>query len=297
MPRPKLNPASGRPWFRVKAVAEGEADVYIYDEIGDSWWGDSTSAKDFVDQLKALGPVAQINLHINSPGGSVFDGVAIYNTLRANPASVTTYVDGYAASIASIVALAGDRIVMPANTMLMIHNPWSLAIGDANEMRSVADSLDKIREAMVSTYLGRTTKDETELLAAMDAETWLTAADAAEWGFADEVTEPLQAAALSRFDFAALGFRHAPAASAAIPPDAAEPVAVGRTLSTENEGKLTDARDLIDQVLSSVDGGSDDGGGDGGDGATSDSLRDPTADSARTVDRAEVAAMLRSAFD
>lgn len=209
--------AAGRPWYEIKAATMSgdgaSAEIYIFDEIGDSWWGESTSAADFVSELKALGDVTNIALHLNSPGGSVFDGVAIHNALSQHRAKVTTYVDGYAASIASIIALAGDEVVMAENAMMMIHNPWSYAIGDSQEMRKVADALDKIREAMLTTYMRHTDKTEEDILAALDAETWLTAADCVEWGFADTIAEAMPVAASTRFDFAALGLTPPPVAT------------------------------------------------------------------------------------
>lgn len=288
MPLPRFEKPSGRPWYEIRALSADEAEIYIYEEIGESWYSESKSAKQFLDELRALGPVTQINLHINSPGGSVFDGVAIYNSLRNHAASVTTYVDGYAASIASIVALAGNTVIMPSNSMLMIHSPWSIAIGNAAEMRQVAESLDKIREAMLTTYMARSTKSEGELIAALDAETWLTAADAQEWGFADEITAPLQAAALGRFDISAFGYRHIPAALAEPPEDDSVPVAVGRTLSAENESKIISARDYLNEVLDSADSS---GGGDSSTGAD-ETAEGSSGDSASTMESERLAALI-----
>lgn len=212
--------ALGRPWFEIKAAStssDGDhADIYIFDEIGDSWWSETTSASDFVRQLRDLGDVATIDLHLNSPGGSIFDGVAIYNLLVQHKAKVTTYVDGHAASIASVIALAGDEVVMAENAMMMIHNPLVGICGyyNANELLDLAGDLDKIRQAMMTTYLRATSRSEEELVAALDAETWLTAAEAVEWGFADRVNEPVAMAALARFDFGALGL-HPPTGPAA----------------------------------------------------------------------------------
>ena len=265
--RPLARPGAGtrpagpkaRRWYEIKALGTNEAEIYIYDEIGDSWWSDSVSAKDFRDELAALGDVTAIALRINSPGGSYFDAVTIYNALVRHPATVTVYVDGWAASAASVVAMAEDRIVMPANTMMMIHNPIFLMYDamNARDLRQAADALDKIGEAMTTTYAQRCTKTSAELLAALDAETWLTAADAADWGFCDVEADPLaDDGALARFDVAALGFRNAPKAAGRKP----VPVAVGRTLNADNEQSLKDAVALIEQaetliedVISSVD--------------------------------------------
>src|SRR5512143_723318 len=122
-------PPSDRPWYEVKLAAEGEGEILIYDLIGSDWYGDGSSAKGMADALKALGDIARLDIRINSPGGSAWDGIAIYNVLRRHPAAKTVYVDGVALSAASLVAMAGDRIIMPQNAMMMIHDPWSWAIG------------------------------------------------------------------------------------------------------------------------------------------------------------------------
>lgn len=131
-------------YLTVKQEAKnGSAEMYIDGDIVTDEWEDSdTSAAGFRDALKSLGDVKNINLHINSPGGSVFEGIAIYNMLKQNPAHVNVYVDGLAASIASVIAMSGDAIFMPSNAMMMIHNPWTMAVGNAEELRKQADGLD-----------------------------------------------------------------------------------------------------------------------------------------------------------
>jgi ATP-dependent Clp endopeptidase proteolytic subunit ClpP len=191
-----------RSWFTAKAGADSSADVAIYDEIG--MWG--VSARDFRDALKELGQVEQINLSINSPGGSVFDGIAIHNMLARHKAKVTVHIDGVAASIASVIAMAGDEIVMPQNAMMMIHNPAGVVVGQSKDMRDMAEALDKIRDAIVSSYARRTKMQSEEINALLDAETWLTAGEAVEMGFADRTTEPVQMAA--SFDLSK--FKHPP---------------------------------------------------------------------------------------
>lgn len=213
-----------RAWYEIRNAAADEAEVLIYDQIGESFWSEGVTAKAFAEDLKAITAPA-IALRINSPGGSVFDGLAIYNALERHPAKVTTYVDGLAASIASVIALAGERVVMAANALYMIHNPYTVAIGDAAEMRKTADTLDKIRDTMLGTYRSRTSMSEDELVAAMDAETWYTAEEALAAGFADAVTEPAQRAAAA-FDLSR--FRNVPAtlnvaATAATTPAPANP--------------------------------------------------------------------------
>jgi len=174
------------------------ASMFIDGEIVTDEWEDSdTSAAGFRDALKSLGDVKTINLHINSPGGSVFEGIAIYNMLKQNLADINVYVDGLAASIASVIAMSGDTIFMPSNSMLMIHNPWTMAIGNANELRKQADDLDQITKSSVQTYLAKAGDklDEDTLKQLMDDETWLTAQEAVDYGLADEVLEANKAAA------------------------------------------------------------------------------------------------------
>ena len=179
-------------------VKNTTAEMFIDGEIVTDEWEDSdTSAAGFRDALKSLGDVKDINLHINSPGGSVFEGIAIYNMLKQNSAHINVYVDGLAASIASVIAMSGDTIFMPSNAMMMIHNPWTMAIGNANELRKQADDLDHIAQASVQTYLAKAGDklNEDTLQDLLDNETWLTAQEAVDYGLADEVLEPNKAAA------------------------------------------------------------------------------------------------------
>lgn len=177
----------------------------------DEYYDTDTSAAGFRDALKDLGDVKTINLHINSPGGSVFEGIAIYNMLKQNKAHVNIYVDGLAASIASVIAMSGDAIFMPSNSMLMIHNPWTMAVGNASELRKQADDLDKITESSIQTYLNQAGDklDEETLRQLMDDETWLTAKEAVDYGLATEVIEANKAAASISKNFAQR-YRHVP---------------------------------------------------------------------------------------
>lgn len=171
-------------------AGNNEADLFIDGEIvSDEWYESDTSAAGFRDSLKQLGDVDTINLHINSPGGSVFEGIAIYNMLKNNPAQINVYVDALAASIASVIAMSGDNIFMPSNSMLMIHNPWTMAMGNANDLRKQADDLDRIGELSVTTYLDKSggNLDADTLHQLMDDETWLTAQEAVDYGLATEV--------------------------------------------------------------------------------------------------------------
>ena len=185
----------GKTWYEIRAaVSGGVADLFIFDEIG--IWG--ISAQDFArafNEAMARKPAA-LHIHMNSPGGIVSDGVAIYNTIRRAEVPKTTFVEGWAASIAALIALAGDRVLIAENAMMMIHNPHGLVIGEASRMRKMAQVLDTIRDTLVVTFVRKTGEDDATIKAAMDAETWYTAAEAVEFGLADEVTEEAEAVAL-----------------------------------------------------------------------------------------------------
>jgi ATP-dependent Clp protease, protease subunit len=163
-----------RRWYEFRAQAKGAAEIVIYDEIG----AFGIPAKAFLDELKALGPVAELTLRINSPGGSVFDGVAIYNALERHGAAITVWIDGLAASIASMIAMAGDEVVMPENAMLVLHDPSGMVMGTAQDMRATADALDKMKAGMVAAYRAKSGRDDAEIEALMAAETWLSAQEA-----------------------------------------------------------------------------------------------------------------------
>nr|WP_049940963.1 ClpP-like prohead protease/major capsid protein fusion protein [[Enterobacter] lignolyticus] len=175
----------------MQASADNEADIYIYDEIG--YWG--VTARQFVNDLKALGDVTHINLHINSPGGDVFDGIAIFNALKHHGAAITVHIDGLAASMASVIAMVGNPVIMPENTMMMIHKPWGFAGGDANDMRDYADLLDKVESVLIPAYADKTGKSTEDIAAMLEDETWMDGAECLALGFADQVTPSLQAMA------------------------------------------------------------------------------------------------------
>ena len=174
----------------------------IYDEIG----AYGVSAKGFLTELGALPEGTPVDLRLNSPGGSVFDAVAIHNALKRHEGTVTVWIDGIAASAASYVAMAGDEIVMPENAFLMIHDPSGLVTGTAEDMRAMAEALGKVKSSLVQGYAAKSGRTPEEVSALMSAETWLDAADALARGFADRVIEPVRIAA--RFDIAR--FRNAP---------------------------------------------------------------------------------------
>lgn len=185
--RPRLNATlrdGRRDWYRITNNA-GSADVYLFDEVG--YWG--TSAQQFVDELKAI-TAPTINLHVNSPGGEVFDGLAIYNTLKAHPAHVHAQVHGLAASAASFIIQAADRITVARNAVIMIHDAAGLAIGDSRVMRELADLLDKLSDNCADIYAQRAGGTVAEWRERMLAETWYTGSEAVAAGLADEMTDP-----------------------------------------------------------------------------------------------------------
>jgi ATP-dependent Clp protease protease subunit len=198
--------AAGSQWFAIKNATEESADIYLYDFIGDSWVGTDASA--VVAQLNAL-KTKKINLRINSPGGYVFEGFAIYNALVRHTAEVTTYVDGLAASIASVIALAGKKVVIAENAMMMIHDPWVMVAGDSAELRKQADILDQMKESIINTYVTRTGLDRMKIAQMMSDETWFTAQQAIDQKFADEIAVGMKAAAF--FDLEQFGYVRAPA--------------------------------------------------------------------------------------
>lgn len=167
-----------------------EADITIYGDITSMEWFESDmSAHTLRSDLDAMGAVDHINVHINSYGGEVAEGLAIFNSLKNHPAKVTTYCDGFACSIASVIFMAGDERVMNNASLLMIHNAWSGVTGNADDMRKAADDLDIITQQIKNAYLAKIDVSEDELSALMDAESWITPADAVAMGFATSVTE------------------------------------------------------------------------------------------------------------
>lgn len=167
------------------------AEIVIYSDIGQSFWGDSISAKDFHEMLSKIPEtVNEITLRLNSPGGDVFDGIAIYNRLKQHKAKVTVYVDGYAASIASIIMLAGDEVIMSEGALVMIHKPWTGKWGNAADFEQVINLLDDIEEQMIGIYQRKTKLDRNEIRQMLLAETWFNADQALEKGFVTKKMAP-----------------------------------------------------------------------------------------------------------
>lgn len=175
---------TGREWFRLEnKVRENTADVWLYDVIG-GW--DGVTASDFVLALADL-KADSITVHVNSPGGDVFDGIAIYNAIRNHPADVTVRIEGFAASAASFIAMAGDQIVIERNAQMMIHDASGLAWGNAATMREMADLLDKCSDNIADIYSQRTGRDVSAWREDMRAETWYSADEALSAGLVDEI--------------------------------------------------------------------------------------------------------------
>lgn len=191
MAKTPIDSVPGNSWYKINARDGGIAEITIFDEIG----GRGITARQFAQDLSAFRDISLIKLYIHSPGGDVFEGMAIYNLIRNHPARVEVEVLGLAASMASVIAMAGDTVIMPENAMMMIHRPWGIQGGDADSMRRYADLLDQVEDNLVSSYTNKTGKTADEIKTMLAAETWLTGAEAVEQGFADQLAQPLQMAA------------------------------------------------------------------------------------------------------
>jgi ATP-dependent protease ClpP protease subunit len=179
-----------RKWYALSQTTDGETELSIYDEIG----GFGVRAKDFISDLREL-KGQHVHLRINSPGGSVTDGTAIFNALRRHEGGLTVHVDALGASMASVLAMAGAPTLIADNAMLMIHNPWTVSMGGSDELRRTADILDKLKASIRRAYTGKTGLNEDEVQTLMDDETWLDATEAVALGFADAIEEGVAAAA------------------------------------------------------------------------------------------------------
>lgn len=223
-----------QPWYSIRAHARAASDsapksaeVYIFGDIGESWWEETVTARQFVKDFAAI-EATDITVRINSYGGSVPDGTAIYNAIKRHPGHVTVSIEAAAYSIASLIAMAGDSVEMADNALLMIHAPWGRVVGNSTDMRDMADTLDKYAHAMSSSYVAKSGKSQEDILALLldGQDHWFSAQEAFEAGFVDSIVNAIPiaasaaipAAALSRYPSAA--GRHpvsqpaAPAASA-----------------------------------------------------------------------------------
>lgn len=264
-----------RAWFRMetKAAEPSVAEFHIIDLIGswyDEMWRDwgvdpGVTAKKFIDELSKLtDAVTTIRVHINSPGGDVFAALNIANALREQQASkgrtVETVVDGLAASAASIIAMAGSKITMADNALMMIHNPWTWSAGEAKDFRKTADDLDTIRTSIVATYKWHSQLSDQEIAALMDAETWMDADEAIKQGFATDKVEGLRAAAaLDRRASSILSIpeKFSDRVKALLTPEASAPQPASADevlrLCTEASLDLSFARTLIDAKVTDAD--------------------------------------------
>lgn len=191
-------------WFEIINKAD-KAEIWIYEQIGEDWWtGEGTTAKGFQKELAGI-KSSQIDLHINSPGGEVFDGITIYNLIKQHPATVTTYIDGLAASIASVIALAGDKVIMAENAQFMIHNPMGglMFFGTEDvldeEYVKLKSALSAVKGSILNAYAKKTGRESDELSAWMKAETWMSSGQAMEYGFVDDITDKMDLAACTKF--------------------------------------------------------------------------------------------------
>jgi len=188
-------------WYNIKNLSESSTEVVIYDEIG-AWGVDS---KSFIEEVKQIS-TENILLRINSPGGSVIDGLSIHDAIKRMPQNVTAQIEGLAASIASIIALGANQVTMSENSLFMIHNVWGGETGGAKDMRKAADLMDKMGDRLVNIYVSKTGLDESTIRNWMDEETWFTADEAFEAGFINSVEKPIALAA--KYDVQKLNYKN-----------------------------------------------------------------------------------------
>lgn len=188
--------------YRIEAAGDSST-IYLYDVIGYDWWtGGGVTAKQFARDLAAV-KSETIHLRVNSPGGDVFEGRAMVAALQAHPGRVVAHIDGLAASAASFLVMHADEIEITDGAFMMIHNGWTMALGDRHAMLETAALLEKIDASIVDDYLKRAKVDRETLAAWMDAETWFTAASAVDEGFADRIAEPVKGASASAWNLEA----------------------------------------------------------------------------------------------
>lgn len=178
-------------FWKLKQSAENQEtlELYIYSTVESDgfWWASETSARHFKDELSKHPDAKEITVYINSLGGAVMEGIAIYNQLKRHPAHVTVQIDGFACSIASVIAMAGDKVIMPKNTVMMVHNAWTIAVGNSRELHKAADDLEVINQASRQAYLDKAGDklSEEKLTELLDGETYLTAEQCMEYGLID----------------------------------------------------------------------------------------------------------------
>jgi len=261
--------------FKAKTDDPATGELMLYGDISsyESWWSDVVTPKQFKEDLDALGDITNLNVYINSSGGDVFAGQAIRSMLKRHNSYKTGYVDGLAASIASVILTACDKVIMPSNAMQMVHKCWTWSVGNADDMRKMAEDMDKIDQSIVASYQEKTGLSKEEIIDIMKAETWMTAEEAVEMGFADEIEGSKDIAAslqdgflilnghkmdLSRFKKLPEGLKNFTRSQEKDPVGQLLSAAnalqdAGRTLSTANEQRITQSRDLLNEVLSQLD--------------------------------------------
>nr|DAK10713.1 MAG TPA: Putative ATP dependent Clp protease [Bacteriophage sp.] len=176
-------------WNVMKNDEEKSAELILYGSIGSDEYWDDISDKAFKQDIENLGDVENITLYINSPGGSVFSAVAIANTLKNHKAKITANIDGLAASAATIITSACDTVRMPKNALFMVHNPITFAYGNNQDMQKTLEMLNKVKNSIIETYLNKAKTDKETLSELMDNETWMSAEEAKEYGFVDEILD------------------------------------------------------------------------------------------------------------
>jgi ATP-dependent Clp endopeptidase proteolytic subunit ClpP len=228
-------------FYALEKSNDGTATIHLYDEVGAFGAG----SKEFLGDLAKLDG-QHIHLRINSPGGSVVEGTAIYNALRRHKGGLTVHIDALAASMASVIAMAGAPVYIADNALLMIHNPWTVSMGDSEQLRREADLLDKLKDNLRNAYVRKTGMEADRIAEMMDQETWLDAVEAVALGFADAIEEGVAAAATAtpaqlreRFDtFAKAKLMQSPAETQ----PAAEPeVEILDTVVSENAPEVVEA--------------------------------------------------------
>lgn len=247
-----------RPWYQFKNVASDEAELFLYDEIG----GYGTYAEDFIAELKAV-TAPNLRVRVSSPGGSVFEGVAVANALRAHPSKVTVQVDGIAASIASVIAMAGDRVVVQPQAMIMVHDASGVCLGNAQDMIEMASLLNKISDNIADAYTEKAGGTRDEWRQVMKAETWYTAEEAVEAGLADELMparkqQPAEPDGdepeMRRFDLAAYGYtgprREQPKAETGLTEDIRS--LIGEEVAAQLRAIVTAANEPTDTLVPEV---------------------------------------------
>jgi ATP-dependent Clp protease protease subunit len=189
-------------YWEIKVQNDNTGELFLYGDIASIQYFDEITPKQIDAEIKALGDIRTLNVYVNSGGGSVFAGQAIYNIIKRCKATVkNAYIDGLAASIASVIPLACDKVYIPSNAMMMVHNPWAMTSGNASDFRKMADNLDMIRQSIIEVYKEKTGLPEEKLIELMDAETWMTAKQAIEYGFANEIQDEKKIAASIDGDF------------------------------------------------------------------------------------------------